>query len=246
MRGQGRRRRGDGPRRPAAAHRPTPTIIASALQSRPHAAHSAEAVLDKLNRGVVIFDDEARVRFANDAALRSRPTAGLAIAEGRFFRDPALQARFEAFLQRGRERADGGEEQSPVAMRVDTADGRAPLRVLLSPLVLPSDRIAGHREPQYVLMIYEPHAGRHVPKRILHELYGLSDAEADLSCACSRASRSRPPRGACTSRSTPPRPTCTTCSASATSIRRASCCSCCRSDRGPPERAGPVLRRAVR
>jgi DNA-binding CsgD family transcriptional regulator len=171
-----------GHRRPASGIPPTPSIIGSALQSRPHDGHAAEAVLDKLNRGVVIFDAEARVRFVNDAGLRIlRDTAAFAIADGRLsLRDPALQARFGAFLLRGRERAGGGEEQSPVAMRVDTADGRAPLRILLSPLVLPSDRIAGHREPQYVLMIYEPHAGRHVPKRILQELYGMSDAEADL------------------------------------------------------------------
>jgi DNA-binding CsgD family transcriptional regulator len=30
-------------------------------------------------------------------------------------------------------------------------------------------------------MIYEPHGERHFPKRILRELYGLSDAEADLT-----------------------------------------------------------------
>jgi DNA-binding CsgD family transcriptional regulator len=168
--------------RPASDNGQVPSIIGSALQSRPHDSHAAEAVLDKLNRGVVIFDAEARVRFVNDAGLRMlRDTAAFAVIDGRLtFGDPPLQARFQAFLLRGRERAGGGEEQSPVAMRVDTAHGRAPLRVLLSPLVLPSDRIAGHRNPQYVLMIYEPHAGRHVPKRILQELYGMSDAEADL------------------------------------------------------------------
>jgi DNA-binding CsgD family transcriptional regulator len=40
--------------------------------------------------------------------------------------------------------------------------------------------VAARREHLYVLMIYEPHAGRQVPKRILQELYGLSDAEAAL------------------------------------------------------------------
>ena len=78
-----------------------PTIVASSLQARPHAGHSAEAVLDKLNRGVVIFDDDGRVHYANDAALRAAHGSGaIAIEDGRLaFGEAAAQARFEAFLQ---------------------------------------------------------------------------------------------------------------------------------------------------
>jgi DNA-binding CsgD family transcriptional regulator len=43
------------------------------------------------------------------------------------------------------------------------------------------DSAAATRPAEHVLMIYEPHADRRVPKRILRELYGLSDAEADLT-----------------------------------------------------------------
>jgi DNA-binding CsgD family transcriptional regulator len=160
-----------------------PTIVASSLEARPHAGHAAEAVLDKLNRGVVIFDQEGRVHYANDAALRAAHGSGaIAIQEGQLnFGEPAAQGRFEAFLQQGRERADGGAGQSSVVMRIGAGTGRPPFRVLLSPLNTAGDSAAASRPAENVLMIYEPHADRHVPKRILRELYGLSDAEADLT-----------------------------------------------------------------
>lgn len=160
-----------------------PTIVASSLQARPHAGHSAEAVLDKLNRGVVIFDEDGRVHYANDAAMRAAHGSGaIAIQEGQLvFGEPAAQARFEAFLQQGRERADGGTGRSSIVMRVGAGAGRPPYRVLLSPLSTAGDSAAATRPAEHVLMIYEPHADRQVPKRILRELYGLSDAEADLT-----------------------------------------------------------------
>lgn len=160
-----------------------PTIVASSLQSRPHPGHAAEAVLDKLNRGVVIFDESGRVHYANNAALRATHGSGsIAIVDGRLgFGEPAAQERFEAFLRQACERADGGTGQSSVVMRIGTGAGRPPFRVLLSPLSTAGDSAAGSRSAEHVLMIYEPHADRHVPKRILRELYSLSDAEADLT-----------------------------------------------------------------
>jgi DNA-binding CsgD family transcriptional regulator len=160
-----------------------PTILASSLQARPHAGHAAEAVLDKLNRGVVIFDHRGRVHYANDAALRAaHGSAAIAIHDGLLaFGEAAAQARFEAFLQQGRERVDGGAGQSSVVMRIGAGAGRPPFRVLLSPLNLAADSAARAGAAEHVLMIYEPHAVRHVPKRILRELYELSDAEADLT-----------------------------------------------------------------
>lgn len=178
---------GSAPSDSGRARRPTdsasaPSIIGGTLLARPHASLAAEAVLDKLNRGVVIFDAEARVLFVNDSALRMlSETTALSIADGKLcFDDAATQAKLDAFLLRSREHAAGGAGQVSVAMRVDAGE-RAPLRVLLSPLTVPTDPVTGEHERQHVLMIYEPHAGRHVPKSILQELYGLSDAEGDLA-----------------------------------------------------------------
>lgn len=158
-----------------------PAIAGGTLRSHAHAGIAAEAVLDKLNRGVVIFDGEARVLFVNASAWRVlRETSALAISDGRLhFSDTAAQAKFDAFLLRSDGLADGGG-QVAVVMRVDADAGRAPLRALVSALTVPAGVVAGRGARQHVLMIYEPHAGRHVPKRILQELYGLSDAEADL------------------------------------------------------------------
>ncbi len=160
-----------------------PTIVGGSLHSRPHSLHAAEAVLDKLNRGVVIFDADGSVRYANDAALRAAHACeAISIVDGHLgFSEPVAQARFEAFLQLGRERADGGAGQPSVVMRVSAGAARPPFRVLLSPLGAIGDSVASTQPSQHVLMIYEPHGGRHFPKRILRELYGLSDAEADLT-----------------------------------------------------------------
>ena len=168
--------------RPSGDAPAAPSIIGATLRLRTHAGLAAEAVLDKLNRGVVIFDGEAQVRFVNDSALRIlRETSALAVTDGRLcFDDAEMRAKLDAFLLRCRELADGGTGQGSVVMRVEAGDERAPLRMLLSPLTAPFDLAEGRRDHLHVLMIYEPHSGRRVPKRILQELYGLSDAEADL------------------------------------------------------------------
>lgn len=160
-----------------------PTIVGGSLYSRPHSAHAAEAVLDKLNRGVVIFDADGLVHYANDAALRAAHACeAISIVDGRLgFGEPTAQVRFEAFLKQGRERADGGAGQPSVVMRVNAGAARPPLRVLLSPLGTTGDSATASQPARHVLMIYEPHSGRRFPKRILRELYGLSDAEADLT-----------------------------------------------------------------
>ncbi len=160
-----------------------PTIVGDSLHSRPISTHAAEAVLDKLNRGVVIFDADGRVHYANDAAMRAAHAAqAIAIVDGHLgFGDPAAQARYEAFLQKGRERGDGGIGLSSVVMRVVAGAARPPYRVLLSPLATIDDSRSAGQSVQHVLMIYEPHGERLFPRRILRELYGLSDAEADLT-----------------------------------------------------------------
>jgi len=159
-----------------------PSIIGGALRLRTHAGLAAEAVLDKLNRGVLIFDGEAQVHFVNDSALRMLgATSAIAIDDGRLrFGEPEMQSKLDAFLLRCRNDADGDAGQGSVVMRVEAGDERAPFRVLLSALAAQFGPIAGRAGHLHVLMIYEPHAGRQLPKQILQELYGLSDAEAAL------------------------------------------------------------------
>ena len=169
--------------RPAAVLDVVPRFSGTSLQSRPRHDYAAEAVLDKLNRGIVIFDHAGLVHFVNDAALRFvREGRSIELSDGRLmFAEPVAQARFDAYLQRGVERSDGGAEPTAIVMRIDTSAAQPSFRALLSPLRIPADPATGSREARHVLMIYEPNAGRRLPRRILTELYGLSEAEASLT-----------------------------------------------------------------
>lgn len=171
---------------PASVHPAVPRIIGASLESRPVREHfAAEAVLDKLNRGVVIFDQERRVRFLNDAAVRQIHRSGsIAVADGQLaFAEPGAQARLLAFLLRSVEcaRDPAGTAQASTVMRVDAGSGNAPYRVLLSTLRTPADPVTGRHDPRHVLMIFEPHAGRNVSRRILVDLYGMTDTEAEVA-----------------------------------------------------------------
>ena len=160
-----------------------PRILGGSLEARPRHDHAAEAVLDKFNRGIVIVDPEARVHFMNDAAMRiMRATKMLQVADGCLvFSETSAQARFAAYLTRSLERTEGGTDPSSVVMRVEAGPSGPHLRALLSPLRVPSNPVTGSRGSRHVLMIYEPSAGVHIPKRILTELYCMSDAEAALT-----------------------------------------------------------------
>jgi len=161
-------------------------VLSTRLEQRPRGDLSAEAVLDKLNRGIVIFDQDTRVRFLNDAAMQLiHRTDAISILDGRLvFTDAGSHARLLAFLQNGRGRGgdEGPSRHHATVMRVEAGANRAPYRVLLSALRTPVVAAAtGGRDARFVLMIYEPHAGRHVARRILTDLYGLSEAESGLA-----------------------------------------------------------------
>jgi DNA-binding CsgD family transcriptional regulator len=170
----------------ASASESVPAIVSSSLESRPRSERAAEAVLDKLNRGILIFDQDGRVHFANDAALRLiQPTAAMAVEDGHLvFNEPEAQAKLLSFLNRSielvRASSDAITECSTV-MCVDAGPGRGPYRLLLCTLSATLSRDDGTSGLRHVLMIYEPHAGRQVSKRILTDLYNLSDAEAALT-----------------------------------------------------------------
>jgi DNA-binding CsgD family transcriptional regulator len=183
---EGGDRRHDPFEAPASARSPVPRIIATALESSPLREHfAAEAVLDRLNRGIVIFDQDRRVHFLNDSAVRQiHQSSSIAVVDDQLvFTDPGVQARLLAFLQRNHQGASDPASTAlgSTVMRVAAGPGHAPYRVLLSSLRTPSDPSTGTHELRHVLMIYEPHAGQVVSRRILTELYGLSDAEAEVT-----------------------------------------------------------------
>ena len=168
---------------PAALPDSTPRIVGGSLESRPRNDYAAEAVLDKLNRGIVIFDPDACVHFLNDAAMRLiRESRAIDVIDRRLvFTEAERQERFVGYLRRCAERASSGMDQCSIVMRVPAGSCTTRYRVLLSPLKTPANPATSSRDTRHVLMIYEPHAGQRLPLRILTELYGLSEAEAALA-----------------------------------------------------------------
>jgi DNA-binding CsgD family transcriptional regulator len=168
---------------PAALPDGIPRIVGGSLESRPRNDHAAEAVLDKLNRGIVIFDPDARVHFLNDSAMRLiRESQAIDVIDSRLvFTEAECQERFVGYLRGCTESAGSSMDQCSIVMRVPAGSCTTPYRVLLSPLKTPANPATGSRDTRHVLMIYEPHAGRQLPLRILTELYGLSEAEAALA-----------------------------------------------------------------
>jgi DNA-binding CsgD family transcriptional regulator len=137
---------------------------------------AACAVLDKLNRGVVIIDTTATVRFANRAAramLQRRN--GVAVDEdGRLaFLPPAAAASLAAYLQAERDNS----EPASIVLKIQRSPGHSHYRVLVSRL----DTVAQVGDPSHCVLIYEPSGGqRPLPSAVLRDLYGLTPAEARL------------------------------------------------------------------
>lgn len=131
------------------------------------------AVLDKFNRGIVIFDAGARVLLANAAARGfAAQGEGLCLEDGTLvLTDPEAQAALDAYLH-----ADGG--QAAMVLRVASPRSSLPYRLLVAPLE--GGAANGEASAHHVLMHYAPHGRRRIPPRILAELYRLTPAEIQL------------------------------------------------------------------
>jgi len=141
---------------------------------------AAEAVLEKLRRGVMIIDRGARLRFANAAALSMlrRHDAFWATCDGRLLlADGGAQHRLALYLG-----APRGCRVESMPLRLERGGRLGPYRVLVAPLEQPALRwLLNGSGPLYVVLVYEPHAGRNVPERILREVYGLTGAETQVA-----------------------------------------------------------------
>jgi DNA-binding CsgD family transcriptional regulator len=144
------------------------------------AREAALATLDKFNRGVFLLDDDGAVCFANRAAeAMVARRDGLLLRRGRLqFKAVDANAAFEAFLANGRDLSDSGG----LVLRADGSRLKQPYRVLVSRLSHRYRRDGGGAG--YCVFIYEPNGGHQpVPVTVLHQLYGLTPAEARLANA---------------------------------------------------------------
>lgn len=152
----------------------------SATRARPVDLDGAAfAILEKLNRGVLVVDGRGTVLFVNGAAeVMFARNGGLLLRERclRFEASSANEA-LENFLERGYSTPDC----TSLVLRVDGARLKRPYRVLVSPLE-PVDSSGGRAACLYSVFVYEPSGGqRPLPVPLLRMLYGLTAAEARLT-----------------------------------------------------------------
>lgn len=134
------------------------------------------AVLEKIDRGVVLLDATGGVLDANSIARHVIESGnGLLLRNGRFaFVDAALDARFERLLVA----AAKGDGQPRVVAASVKRPGSATCRVLVSPIVIESGRPPA---AAYIVVIYAPAEQRAIAAEVLLEIYGLTRAQADVA-----------------------------------------------------------------
>ena len=137
-------------------------------------ATAAIALLDKLNRGVLLLDSAGVVLHGNRAAQSMLAGRGpFVLRRGRLeFTDRTANERLGRFLAQEAD-VDGG---SSLVLQVAAPRPRGACRVLVSALDPGEGTACG-----YCVFIYEPEAGhRPLPAKVLAQLYGLTVAESRL------------------------------------------------------------------
>jgi DNA-binding CsgD family transcriptional regulator len=148
----------------------------------------ARAILDKLDRGVVLLDGNGRVVDSNAIAHRVLVSGnGLMLRNDRLaFADGDIDGRFEQLLKsnaRPRSKTDGKvDSKSNGKARVIAATVKRPgatsCRVLVTPVTMPE---ADAHQVAFLAMIYAPAEQRDITTEVLLEIYGLTRAQADVA-----------------------------------------------------------------
>lgn len=137
----------------------------------------ARAVLDQLDRGVVLLDSAGRVVDSNAIAHRVLTNGnGLLVRNDRLsFADADIDSRFEQLLKAG------GKSIGKTRVLAATVKrpGATCCRVLVKPVSTPSDADAHH--VAYLAVIYAPAEKRDIAPEVLVEIYGLTRAQASVA-----------------------------------------------------------------
>jgi DNA-binding CsgD family transcriptional regulator len=133
------------------------------------------AILDKLDRGIVLLDGNGGLVDANALALQVlKQGDGIHIRSGRFaFADADLNAKLERLLgQAGR----AGNGSATIAARIKRPRA-APYRIVVSAVAANGDS----RGVAFVALIYGPGERREISSAVLRELYGLTPGQAEVA-----------------------------------------------------------------
>jgi DNA-binding CsgD family transcriptional regulator len=148
----------------------------------------ARAILDKLDRGIVLLDGQGRVVDSNAIAHRVLASGnGLMVRNDRLaFADGEIDGRFEQLLKsngKPRGKTDGKSEgktngKARVVAATVKRPGATSCRVLVTPVATP-DGEAQHGA--FLAVIYAPAEQRDIANEVLLEIYGLTRAQADVA-----------------------------------------------------------------
>ena len=135
------------------------------------------AILDKIDRGIVLLDVAGAVVDANAIGTQVLASGnGLLVRNGRFsFANAAIDARLERLLMPSG-KADG---QPRVLAASVKRPGSATCRVYVSPLVAEDGQ--AHAAAAFIVLIYAPSEQRAIAAEVLVEIYGLTRAQADVA-----------------------------------------------------------------
>lgn len=134
------------------------------------------AILEKVDRGVVLLDPTGAVLDANSIARHVIDSGnGLLLRNGRLaFADAALDARLERLLST----SGKGDGVPRVVAASVKRPGSATCRVLVSPIHIEDGRLPA---AAYLVVIYAPAEQRAIAADVLLEIYGLTRAQADVA-----------------------------------------------------------------
>jgi DNA-binding CsgD family transcriptional regulator len=134
------------------------------------------AILDKLDRGIVLLDSNGALVDANSLARDVLKNGdGIQFRGGRFaFADPGLDARLVRLIElAGR---PGAGSTTTIAARIKRPRAAA-YRIVVSPVAASDDR----RGVAFVAILYGPSERREITDSVLKELYGLTRAQAKVA-----------------------------------------------------------------
>jgi DNA-binding CsgD family transcriptional regulator len=148
----------------------------------------ARAILDKLDRGVVLLDIDGRVVDANAIArcVLAKGNGMMVRNERLSFADGDIDSRFDQLLK-SNGKADGKPAGKTVAKpngmaRVIAATIKRPgatsCRVLVTPVTAPD---GDAQAVVFLALIYAPAERRDITTEVLVEIYGLTRAQADVA-----------------------------------------------------------------
>jgi DNA-binding CsgD family transcriptional regulator len=132
------------------------------------------AILDRIDRGVVLLDAQGRIVDANSHALQViRNSGGIRVRAGRlWFDDPVLDGQLQRALAVNGAR--GG--RAVLAARV-RCKGSEPYRVVIR--AAPPD--ADERKVAFFALLYAPNGLQGISIEVLRQVYGLTPAQASVA-----------------------------------------------------------------